>query len=60
MSSSIKERITKKCHSDPRVTIDTLHSNIIESLPEKDKIEYYLDNGKLTRMDRHAWITDLK
>ena len=47
MSSSIKERITKKCHSDPRVTIDTLHSNIIESLPEKDKIEYYLDNGML-------------
>ena len=22
--------------------------------------KYYLDNGKLTRMDRHAWITDLK
>jgi len=44
---SIKERITKKCHSDPRVTIDTIHSNIINSLSEQDKTEYYLDNGIL-------------
>ncbi len=43
--SSIKERITKKCHSDPRVTIDTIHTNIISELKDDDKINYYLDNG---------------
>ena len=47
MSSSIKERITKKCHSDPRVTIDLLHSNMINKLDEKGKTNYYLDNGIL-------------
>jgi len=45
--SSIKERITKKCHSDPRVTIDTIHTNIIDELNQEDKIEYYLENGIL-------------
>jgi hypothetical protein len=45
--SSIKERITKKCHSDPRVTIDTIHNNIIENLNEEEKTEYYLENGLL-------------
>ena len=45
--SSIKERITKKCHSDPRVTIDTIHTNIIGDLNEEDKTEYYLENGLL-------------
>ena len=45
--SSIKERVTKKCHSDPRVTIDTIHSNLITELDESDKNDYYLDNGLL-------------
>ena len=45
--SSIKERITKKCHSDPRVTIDTIHTNIIGDLNEAEKMEYYLENGLL-------------
>jgi hypothetical protein len=45
--SSIKERITKKCHSDPRVTIDTIHTNIIGDLNEVEKTEYYLENGLL-------------
>uniref|UniRef100_A0A6C0CDD6 Late transcription factor VLTF3-like protein n=1 Tax=viral metagenome TaxID=1070528 RepID=A0A6C0CDD6_9ZZZZ len=45
--SSIKERITKKCHSDPRVTIDTIHTNIISDLNEEEKKEYYLENGLL-------------
>jgi len=45
--SSIKERITKKCHSDPRVTIDTIHTNIINDLNDEKKIEYYLENGLL-------------
>ena len=27
--SSVKERITKKAHSDPRVTIDAIHSDLI-------------------------------
>lgn len=45
--STIKERITKKCHSDPRVTIDTIHINIIGDLNEEEKTEYYLENGLL-------------
>ena len=45
--SSVKERITKKAHSDPRVNIDTLHSEIIKNLDDSDKSEYYLDNGVL-------------
>ena len=44
---SVKERLTKKAHSDPRVTIDLIHSNMISSMSETDKIEYYLDNGLL-------------
>ena len=45
--SSIRERVTKKCHSDPRVTIDTLHSNLVSELDESAKSEYYLENGLL-------------
>ena len=46
--SSIKERSTKKCHSDPRVTIDTLHKNIISSIESKDEMnDYFLTNGLL-------------
>ena len=45
--SSIKERITKKCHSDPRVTIDTIHSNLVNELDSSEKNSYYLDNGLL-------------
>ena len=47
MASSVKERITKKCHSDPRVTIDSIHQSIISELSESDKLDYYLDNGML-------------
>jgi len=45
--SSIKERITKKAHSDPRVTIDLIHSNLTLTMESKDKDDYYLDNGLL-------------
>lgn len=45
--SSIRDRITKKCHSDPRVTIDTIHSNIISELNTEEKSSYYLENGLL-------------
>ena len=45
--SSVKERITKKAHSDPRVTIDAIHNDIISDMDEQSKIEYYLDNGML-------------
>ena len=45
--SSIRERVTKKCHSDPRVTIDTIHSNLVSELDESAKSEYYLENGLL-------------
>ena len=30
--SSVKERITKKCHSDPRVTIDMIHNELIRDI----------------------------
>ena len=45
--SSIKERITKKAHSDPRVTIDSVHSTIIKTLDDKQRNDYYLNNGLL-------------
>ena len=45
--SSVKERITKKCHSDPRVTIDHIHSELIQNMDDEHKSEYYLDNGLL-------------
>ena len=45
--SSVKERITKKCHSDPRVTIDTIHTELIKDMDIADKSDYYLDNGLL-------------
>ena len=45
--SSVKERITKKAHSDPRVTIDTIHTELIKDMDHTDKSEYYLDNGLL-------------
>ena len=45
--SSVKERITKRAHSDPRVTIDTIHTNLIQTMDESKKAEYYLDNGFL-------------
>ena len=45
--SSVKERITKKAHSDPRVTIDTIHIGITQNMDESKKIDYYLDNGLL-------------
>jgi len=47
MKSSIKERVTKRAHSDPRVTIDTIHKNIVKSMAPSEKDEYYLDNGLL-------------
>ena len=46
--SSVKERITKKAHSDPRVTIDSIHRELIRDMvDEEDKSEYYLNNGLL-------------
>ena len=47
MNSSIKQRVTKKAHSDPRVKIDFIHSNIVNTMDETKKDEYYLDNGLL-------------
>ena len=45
--SSIKERITKRAHSDPRVTIDLIHSKLTSSMNDVEKDNYYLDNGLL-------------
>ena len=45
--SSVKERITKKAHSDPRVTIDTIHSELIKNMNALEKSDYYLENGLL-------------
>ena len=56
--SSVKERITKKAHSDPRVTIDLIHSNIVDTMDTSEKDSYYLDNGLLLSQyyskDNHA------
>ena len=43
--SSVKERVTKKCHSDPRVTIDAIHTNLLDTLTQEQKVDYYLENG---------------
>ena len=40
MKSSIKERVTKKAHSDPRVRIDLIHSNIVETMNTSDKCNW--------------------
>jgi len=45
--SSVKERITKKAHSDPRVTIDSIHSELIKNMSASEKTDYYLENGLL-------------
>jgi len=45
--SHIKERCTKKCHSDPRTTIDSIHTKLKSSLSKEEKDAYYLDNGIL-------------
>ena len=45
--TSVKQRITKKCHSDPRVTVDAIHNEYIKDLSEDELNEYYLDNGLL-------------
>ena len=42
--TSVKERITKKCHSDPRVTVDAIHTEYVKNLSENEIAEYYLDN----------------
>jgi len=43
--SIVKDKKTKKCHTDGRRMIDDLHTTIISKLNEDDKNEYFLDNG---------------
>ena len=45
--TTVKDRVTKKCHSDPRITVDAIHTEMIKNLSEEEKLEYYLDNGML-------------
>jgi hypothetical protein len=45
--TSVKQRLTKKCHSDPRVTVDAIHNEHIKNLSEEKINDYYLDNGLL-------------
>ena len=45
--SILKDKPLKKCHTDKRKMIDDIHSEMINDLPEKDLIEYYLENGFL-------------
>jgi len=54
--TSVKQRVTKKCHSDPRVTVDAIHSEYIKDLSEDEMNEYYLDNGLL--LDKYYGIND--
>jgi len=52
--SSVKHRLTKKCHSDPRITVDAIHNDYIKTLSEDELNEYYLDNGLL--LDKYYGI----
>jgi len=61
--SSIKERSTKKCHSDPRVTIDSIHKNIVSTLDNSDEMnDYFLTNGLLLdsyySRDTHNYVKE--
>ncbi len=57
MMGSIKGRVTKKCHSDPRVTVDAIHTEHIKALNEDELNDYYLDNGLL--LDKYYGSSDL-
>lgn len=54
--TSVKQRITKKCHSDPRVTVDAIHTEYIKDLTEEQVNEYYLDNALL--LDKYYGSND--
>ena len=54
--TSVKDRITKKCHSDPRVTVDAIHTDYVKNLTENELNEYYLDNGLL--LDKYYGINE--
>lgn len=54
--TSIKERITKKCHSDPRVTVDAIHTEHVKNLSDDELNDYYLDNGFL--LDKYYGSND--
>lgn len=54
--TSVKDRITKKCHSDPRVTVDAIHTEYVKNLTENELNEYYLDNGLL--LDKYYGINE--
>ena len=45
--SSFKDKPLKKCHTDKRKMIDDLHHNLIKTMKEEEKNDYYLDNGLL-------------
>ena len=46
--SSIKDKPLKKKHTDPRITIDVIHNDIINNFNNKnDEYDYYLENGLL-------------
>ena len=42
---SLKDKPLKKCHTDKRKMVDDLHTDIIETITDTDKLnEYFLDN----------------
>jgi len=44
--STIKDKPLKKKHTDPRITIDVIHNDIISNFDNEDEEnDYYLDNG---------------
>ena len=53
---SIKGRGTKKCHRDPRVTVDAIHTEHIKTLTDEELNEYFLDNGIL--LDKYYGSSD--
>jgi len=48
--STIKDKPLKKKHTDPRITIDVIHNDIISNFDNEDEEnDYYLDNGLKNR-----------
>ena len=45
--STFKDKPLKKCHTDNRKMIDDIHHELIDSMTEEERCEYYLENGLL-------------
>jgi len=44
---SLKDKPLKKCHTDKRKMIDDIHKDLIQDMDQKNKLDYYQNNGLL-------------